>query len=232
MYTEGTLVRNNVGTYNVTGGMVMGVTDAVVEGNSFTKQSENVNSQGLLLFDVHTSKIKNNRVEGNRVGIYIEQSSKNDIRDNSVERNFVGIQFLDSEGNKLQANDFIANVINAEATDSPDNQLTGNFWDSFSGIDADGDGRSDIAYVINPFFQQLTHQTPSFQLFFQSPGMQFLETMMQAGRESWTMDDAPLMKPAGEQAKAGKHKLYSLLVSLGLLILSMTIIYKTGVKRT
>ncbi|PWV89435.1 nitrous oxidase accessory protein [Paenibacillus cellulosilyticus] len=232
MYTEGTIVRGNAGNYNVTGAMVMGVTDAIVEDNSFTKQSENVNSQGLLLFDVHTSTIANNRVEGNRIGFYVEQSSKNDIRNNSIERNFVGIQFLESEGNELQANDFIANVINAEATDSPDNRLTANFWDNFSGIDADGNGRSDISYAINPFFQQLTHQTPAFQLFFQSPGMQFLETMMQSDRSSWTVDIEPLMMPAGQQAMAGKHNSYTFWVSLCLLLISTIIIYNTGVKRT
>ncbi|MBD3917182.1 right-handed parallel beta-helix repeat-containing protein [Paenibacillus sp. PR3] len=232
MYTEGTIIRGNAGSYNVTGAMVMGVTDAIVEDNSFTKQSENVNSQGLLLFDVHTSTIEGNRVEGNRVGFYIEQSSKNDIRNNRIVRNFVGIQFLESEGNELQANDFIANVINAEATDSPDNRLTANFWDNFSGIDANGDGRSDIAYAINPFFQQLTHQTPAFQLFFQSPGMQFLETMMQSDRSSWTMDTEPLMMPAGQQTMAAKHNSYTFWMSLCLLLIGTIIIYNTGVKRT
>src|SRR5690606_32929135 len=60
MYTNGTIVRSNEGEYNVTGAMIMGVRDAVVTDNSFRKQSENVHSQGLLLFDVQTSLIERN----------------------------------------------------------------------------------------------------------------------------------------------------------------------------
>lgn len=66
----------------------MGVDDAVVTGNQFVKQSENVNSQGLLLFDVHTSRVDDNIVEGNRVGFYMEDSSDNVLSNNRVLRNY------------------------------------------------------------------------------------------------------------------------------------------------
>lgn len=66
MYINGSFVTNNIGEYNITGAMVMGVTDVVLSGNSFRKQSQNVHSQGILLYDVRTLSIVNNVAEGNR----------------------------------------------------------------------------------------------------------------------------------------------------------------------
>lgn len=234
MYTDGTVVRGNIGAYNVTGAMVMGVKDAEVAGNTFYKQSENVNSQGLLLFDVQTSRIHGNQVEGNRVGLYIEQSQQNELYDNNVLRNFVGIQLLESDGNRFTGNNFIGNVIEAEATDSVNNMLKGNFWDSFRGIDLEGDGFSEIRYGLNPFFQRLTSAVPAFQLFFQSPGMSFLESMFTSDQTDWAADEAPLMHPASQGPAASGHagSGATLAVSLILFLISISIIFYAGVKRT
>ncbi|UQZ81211.1 Periplasmic copper-binding protein (NosD) [Paenibacillus konkukensis] len=236
MYTDGTVVKDNYGEFNVTGGMVMGVRDALVTGNTFMKQSENVNSQGLLFFDVQTSRIANNKVEGNRVGLYIEQSDKNEFIDNVVVQNFVGIQFLESNQNRFTHNRLAGNVIQAEANESSDNRFERNYWDEFHGIDADGDGISDIAYAMNPFFQRLTSATPAFQLFFQSPGMQFLEGMYSSGKDEWTIDTAPLMNPAAEEQRQGDGRGGGTtgVLMLGLLftLFSLTIITMMGVKRT
>ncbi|WP_282936302.1 right-handed parallel beta-helix repeat-containing protein [Paenibacillus sp. RC67] len=234
MYTNETMVRGNYGEFNVTGAMVMGVRDAEVTGNTFVKQSENVNSQGLLLFDVQTSRIKNNKVEDNRVGLYIEQSHKNEFVHNEVNQNFVGIQFLESNQNHFMNNQFVGNVIPAEANESSNNEFERNYWDEFHGIDIDGDGLSDISYPMNPFFQRLTSSTPAFQLFFQSPGMQFLEGMYSAGREEWSTDMAPLMNPEGLEPAPTKHANEQKVWILGLLLFlsSITTITFLGVKRT
>ncbi|WP_442600596.1 right-handed parallel beta-helix repeat-containing protein [Paenibacillus sp. KN14-4R] len=234
MYTNETVVRGNYGEFNVTGAMIMGVQDAEVTGNTFSKQSENVNSQGLLLFDVQTSRIINNKVEGNRVGLYIEQSHKNKFEQNEVNQNFVGIQFLESNQNQFMNNRFVGNVIPAEANESTNNQFEQNYWDNFHGIDLNGDGISDMAYAMNPFFQRLTSATPAFQLFFQSPGMQFLESMYTAGKAEWTTDTAPLLNPEHLETIVGtKSKDDTSVWLLGLMLLVFSIIIMTfmGVKR-
>lgn len=234
MYTEGTVVRDNSGKFNITGAMIMGVQGAEVSGNTFVKQSESVNSQGLLLFDVQTSRIHSNKVEGNRVGLYIEQSQENEFWNNDVNQNFIGIQLLESDGNRFSGNRFIANVIEAEATDSIDNELHGNFWDSFRGIDTDKDGLSDISYGINPFFQRLTADTPAYQLFFQSPGMVFLESMLASGRAEWTTDISPLMGPGDSASEAAGSSNDWRLAAISLLLLgaATTIILLAGVRKS
>lgn len=193
MYTKRAVIRGNIGTLNVTGAMVMASRQATVAGNSFAKQSENVNSQGILLYDVQESVVEDNAIEGNRVGLYVEQSAGNVLRGNRVFYNFIGIQLLEASGNTITNNSFVGNVVSAQARGSEDNDMSGNLWDSFQGIDADGDGYSDISYAINPFFQGLAQRRSAFQLFFQSPGMVFLEGLYQTGRDRWANDAAPLM---------------------------------------
>ncbi|GIQ65953.1 hypothetical protein PACILC2_45210 [Paenibacillus cisolokensis] len=195
MYTKGTMIERNVGMLNVTGAMVMTARQVSVTGNTFAKQSENVNSQGILLYDAHETIVADNTVDGNRVGLYVEQSTGNRLENNRISYNFIGIQLLESHENTITANQFFGNVADAQARGSESNALSGNYWDSFRGIDADGDGKSDISYAINPFFQGMTQKRPAFQLFFQSPGMVFLEGLYQTERDRWSTDSAPLMAP-------------------------------------
>lgn len=196
MYTKRTVIEQNRGKRNVTGAMIMATQQVSVKDNIFTKQNENVNSQGILLYDAHETEVVNNIVEGNRVGLYIEQSTENLLESNEINYNFVGIQLLDASDNTIRQNQFIGNVSDAQARGSEQNTMTRNYWDTFRGIDIDGDGTSDTAYAVNPFFQALTLKRPQYQLFFRSPGMMFLEGLYQTDQETWVTDNAPLMVPS------------------------------------
>lgn len=198
MYIDGSSVVDNVGENNSTGAMVMGVKNTVVSGNSFRKQSENVHSQGILLYDVHQSTVRNNVVEGNRVGMNIAESSGNKIRGNAVLRNFIGIQLVLAEDNQFTKNQFISNVIEASSMDSPHNEMKENYWDSFQGLDLNNDGISELSYGINPFYEQVVNRNSAYQLFFQSPGMIFMSSLFTEGKAEWTSDRSPLMSMEAE----------------------------------
>ncbi|WEK55910.1 MAG: NosD domain-containing protein [Candidatus Cohnella colombiensis] len=235
MYTDATKVINNYGEFNITGAMVMGVHDVLVSGNTFSKQSENANSQGILLFDVLTSQIEDNVVEGNRVGIYMELSYENTLRNNAVLRNFIGIQFLESTDNDFTNNEFISNVIEAEALNSTGNRMDSNYWDAVQGLDTNDDGHSDLTYAINPFYQQVTKKQAAFQLFFQSPSMNFLSNLYTDNQEQWSHDASPLMNlpqidPQNEE-HAPKSGWSVALLSLLLLGAATTTIYM-GVRKS
>lgn len=195
MYTKRTIVARNEGQLNVTGAMIMTAQQVSVIGNTFAKQSDNVNSQGILLYDAHETTVADNRLDGNRVGLYVEQSTGNRLENNRITYNFIGIQLLEASDNQITGNQFLGNVADAEARGSANNAFTGNYWDNFRGIDTDGDGISDISYAINPFFQGVIQKRPAFQLFFQSPGMAFLESLYQTDKNRWATDSAPLMTP-------------------------------------
>ncbi|MGG4146845.1 NosD domain-containing protein [Paenibacillus algorifonticola] len=232
MYTRGTIIRNNIGKLNITGAMIMAARKVELSNNQFTKQSENVNSQGILLFDAHEIMIFDNHVEGNRVGLYVEQSTLNRITNNSIIGNFIGLQILDAENNAISGNQFIGNVANAASRNSVNNTLDGNYWDTFQGIDLDGDRKSEIAYAINPFFQSLVKAKPGFQLFFQSPGMVFLEGLYQSQREQWAVDASPLMEPTENVRFVISKQTLQHSATIGglLLCLSIYLIY-LGVRR-
>jgi nitrous oxidase accessory protein len=232
MGTSATKLLGNTGSANVTGTMLMESDGAVVRNNRFVKQRENPNSQGILLFDVTGSHIEGNRIEGNRVGLYIERSSGNRLAGNEIIQNFVGMQLREASENVVTANHFVSNVIQAQAQDSTANTLDGNYWDTMQGIDLDGDNRSNIPYEINPFFLALTEAVPPYQLFFQAPGLVFLEGLFTAGTGASIRDGAPLMAPTLVQPDELRFGQQTGMGVLGaLLMIGSGFIMYTGVRR-
>ncbi|WP_160044835.1 MULTISPECIES: right-handed parallel beta-helix repeat-containing protein [Paenibacillus] len=201
MYIDDSQVADNTGEFNFTGAMVMVVSNTSISGNAFRMQKGNVNSQGILLYDVRQSRIERNVLEGNRVGIYMENAAENRLTDNDLIRNFVGIQMFRSDRNEMKHNAFVANVIEASEKESGSNRLTGNYWDSFQGLDLTNDGISELPFSVRPFYQNVIAGNSAYQLFFQSPGMNFLSEMFSGGVQA-AKDDAPLMKLDIQEAAA------------------------------
>ncbi len=233
MFTKDTLVSGNEGARNVTGAMVMGTDHTTITHNHFYKQSRNVNSQGLLLYDAKNSLVENNRIEGNRIGIYLEQSISNTIRDNRISYNYVGLLAIKAGANQFASNELAANVIQAQALDSSDNDWNGNYWDDAQRIDLQGDGISDLPYRINPFFLMLTQAVPSYRLFFHAPGMILLESLFKGDTSLWLKDAAPLtrstIEPVSESLRASNIPV--LLIHFLLFIFGISIFTFWGVIR-
>lgn len=228
MYVNDLNLLNNQMSDNITGAMIMVAEKAVIKDNRFAKQSENVTAQGLLLFDTHNSTVSGNILADNRVGLHIEDATDNLLTNNQISGNFIGVQFFVSSNNTLSNNQFVANVILAQATDSQNNNLHSNYWDSFKGIDIDGDGKSNISFKINPFFQKLTDKVPAFQLFFQAPGMPLIENVLATDSEAWTTDRSPLMySPISHNGP--KYEVKVLIFSLVLLGLASMIMLRINI---
>ncbi|WP_438444245.1 right-handed parallel beta-helix repeat-containing protein [Gorillibacterium sp. sgz5001074] len=198
MFSTHSVIEGNTGSRNVTGAMIMSDAGSRVTGNDFAKQSENATAQGILLFDVKEATVENNRVEGNRLGLYAQGITGTTIRHNRFLRNFVGIQMMGAEGIRIEGNEFVANVVQAQAQAGKNNRIALNYWDDHAGLDLQGDGVSDLAYRSQPFFLALTEEKPAYQIFFGSPGLGLLEQLFGAGEEPFT-DAAPWMEPELEQ---------------------------------
>jgi nitrous oxidase accessory protein len=235
MFTERSILRGNTGQDNVTGAIVMTTVGTQVLDNLFTRQNDNVNSSGVLIYDVKEGVVRGNVIEGNRTGLQLDDTNGAVIENNRLSANFVGMTVTDANNNVLRGNQFIGNVVDVQAADGLKNEVSGNFWDQFHGIDPEGGGTSGIPYRVNPFFLKLTGIYPAFQLFFDAPGMTFLDKMFQSGSERWLTDTAPLMHPqasAGEtQVDGGTGVLAELLLGLLLIGLSGTIIFRLGVAK-
>ncbi|MDR5000266.1 right-handed parallel beta-helix repeat-containing protein [Brevibacillus parabrevis] len=233
MGTTNTTLKNNTGSENVTGAMLMETSEATVIGNQFLKQQKNPNSQGILLYDVQNSLITDNRIEGNRVGLYLERSTGITVKGNQLALNFVGMQLTSSSQNTWTNNQFISNVIAAQAQDSATDNINGNYWDNLLGLDVDGDHISDLPYEMNPFYLGLTDAVPAYQLFFQSPGFVFLENLFTNGAGSPIRDNSPLMPTSAVLAADAQTTSGWGAGILGLILLlgSCTFIY-VGVKKS
>ncbi|ADG05287.1 right-handed parallel beta-helix repeat-containing protein [Kyrpidia tusciae] len=195
MFTGESDISGNRFARNITGVMVMGDDGSRVIGNHIEKQAANVQAQGILVYDSHHCLIAENHVIGNRIGFYVDQASQNRFVDNTIAQNFLGLYMTASRDNDFNRNLWVGNVVQAQAISSRDNRMAGNYWDDLQGLDADGDGRSDLPYQASPFLLALTRAVPAYQIFFQAPGTFVLEQLFAGDTRRWLTDTAPLMKP-------------------------------------
>jgi nitrous oxidase accessory protein len=232
MFSNYITIKNNVSTRNYSGAMVMGTWKSVIEHNYFTDNNQNVNSQGLLVYDVHESTIKNNYISQNRVGLYMDNASGNSIQHNKFVSNFVGAQLSNFKNNFLNNNSFIGNVNEIQANDGSNNHIQRNYWDAAMTLDTNGDGISELPYKIDPYFLNITSETPPYQMFFQNPGMLLLQKMLKSPNHLIVTDKEPLMNNALKTYdRTESQQTNSWIMSLLMIFCSLFIIYLGRKKR-
>ncbi|HLS22349.1 MAG TPA: NosD domain-containing protein [Pseudogracilibacillus sp.] len=232
MFTRETQLYENESYENISGMMIMGTKGTSAYHNNLKYNQKNVQSLGLLLFDVHEAIIEKNNIAHNRVGIFVEDAHNNEIRHNNVRNNFVGLQFKRAESNSIHHNAFLANVVQGQAEESAHNNTNNNYWSDHDGLDLTGDGYSSLTYTIDPFYLHLTDEFPPYRLLFQSPGMIFLEKMLQTPAEQQLTDVQPLLEnPLTDYDLTEDRTSILFVVSSVLLLISGTIMYM-GVKQT
>lgn len=229
MFTKDTVIETNESFENISGMMVMGDEGTQVLSNRLRDNQKNIRSLGLLIFDTQGARVEGNEIYNNRIGIFVEDARDNLFVNNLLRSNYIGVQFLGARNNHLKNNYFMSNVVQGQAKDSAQNEVDGNYWDDHKGVDLTGNNRSDLKYYVDPFFLHLTNQFPPFQLLFQSPGMVFLENLVQTPPDERLVDSSPLMEAQVELSNSKDQPLSLLLVSLTLLVISLTIII-LGVK--
>jgi len=104
--------------------------------------------------------IAGNTISNNNIGINLNIAKGNEITHfndgtnelwNKIDNNNYGIfSSIASESNNIYHNNFMENIQNAydEGTNTWDDSERGNYWDDYTGEDADGDGIGDTPYPI------------------------------------------------------------------------------------
>src|SRR5690625_752146 len=231
MYNKNTIIERNESYENVSGLYVMGATGTIIKDLTLKNNRENVQSIGLFVFDTKNATITNNRIENNRIGLFIEDAEDNSFTFNNVQNNYVGIQFKKAKNNVLSHNAFVANIVQGQALESNHNTTNENYWGDHLGLDMHGKNISSLPYKVDPFFMSVINEYPVFQLLFQSPGMVFLEDLMQIPADVQLVDASPLMThPLAVTENKSGLRLPILIFSFSLLMISIIIIY-LGVRK-
>ncbi|UOQ84085.1 right-handed parallel beta-helix repeat-containing protein [Gracilibacillus salinarum] len=213
MYSDNVLMEDNQSHHNFTGAMIMESDRVKVFNNTFYANNSNVNSQGLLLFAAPETEVINNTIDGNRVGIFIEDAYENSLRNNHVTGNFTGVQFQNTENNEVRNNSFIGNVNDVQAVGGTSNQVTGNYWDGSLKLEDGSSGVSLFPFQAEPLYLLLTEDVSAYQLFFDSPSMKVIKAMFNVPSDSVMEDTLPLVH-APASLKTDEPTILSTLLTL------------------
>ncbi|WP_339164882.1 NosD domain-containing protein [Siminovitchia sp. FSL W7-1587] len=206
MFTEGTRVLQNNARHNITGLMIMESERVEVKGNDASYNDRHVHAQGLLVFNVFDSVFDSNRLNHNRVGVYLESSEQNRFISNEIAMNFIGLQVKEATQNTLTGNDFIANIVPGQAFGIFSNDVRNNYWDDAAVLDVNGDGSSELSHPLDPYFLTIVKKNPAYQLLFHAPGITLLKQVFKGDPEQLVFDEAPRAKPVMAQTKSSETR--------------------------
>jgi len=211
MYCDDNLVEDNWIEGNSVGAFLMYSRRLTLRHNVFIN-NRGPSGYGIGLKDMDGVEATDNLFQGNRVGMYFDNSpwsldvSQHFTR-NAFVHNDIGLLFNPSvKRNAFSHNSFIDNLEQVGLTGGgtfEQNEFTvggeGNFWSDYAGYDANGDGLGDLPYVSKSLFENMMDKNPALRLFQLSPAQQAIELAARAfpifQPQPKLTDDAPLMTP-------------------------------------
>jgi nitrous oxidase accessory protein len=206
MYSDSSVVEDNVSVGNDAGYVLMYSTALRVEGNV----SDRDRDHGLLFNYANQSRINDNVVRDSAKCVFIYNANHNRFTRNWFEGCGVGVHFTaGSEGNAITDNAFVDNQsqVMYVGTRWLDWQVggRGNYWSDNPAFDLKGDGIATTAYRPNSVVDQILWRAPAAKLLLNSPAVAVLrwaQGAFPAIHPGGVVDSAPLMQPARPAALA------------------------------
>ncbi|MEN8377126.1 MAG: NosD domain-containing protein, partial [Gemmatimonadota bacterium] len=144
-----------------------------------------------------------NRIEGNRIGLFMDNATRSLFAQNAVAGNGIGVDMLSSaEGNRFAENAIVGNRTPVRRAGSGVNEWAvdgrGNYWGEVGLFDVDGDGVGDRSHRAGDPFASLSAGKPALSLFLGTPAARALswaEKAFPVFDLAHVEDPRPLLRP-------------------------------------
>jgi len=180
MYSDANIFEDNTFTENAAGAAIMFSKNMVIRGNRFVS-NRGYRAYGLIFQSSDNSRLEQNEISENAVGLSLNQCNQNEVVGNRVTRNYIGLRFgSNSDGNRFTENIFTGNLhpIETGASDVSGSLWAvhgvGNLWDTELQLDLDGDGIVDLPHRELDLFGILRRDFPAIAFLSESPAVKLL----------------------------------------------------------
>jgi nitrous oxidase accessory protein len=194
MYSHGCRVERNRFDRNVVGVFVMYSQGVEIVGNEMLRAA-GAAGMGIGAKESGRLVMRGNRIAGNTIGIYLDQSPLDPRDENRIEGNLIAghdraiVIHGGSARNHLVANELRSNDVqvalegggNASAA-----EWRGNYYDDYRGYDLDRDGVGDLPHEQRSLAAAWTQRAPALALFRGTPALALAE---------WLGETVPLFRP-------------------------------------
>jgi nitrous oxidase accessory protein len=195
---------------NLLGAALMYSDDILMRANAIESHREGATAYGILLKDIGDLRFEENRIVGNRVGLYADNTPfgirrKAIVRGNLFSGNDTALALqstvaLTFTENRVENSLTVARTEGSALTANRWSSAgRGNYWDDYRGYDANGDGVGDLPYRYEAVMNELVRREPLARAFLYTPAHLALETASRLfpvfRAEPLVVDEHPLMAP-------------------------------------
>lgn len=170
MYSDSCEYRRNAFRANGAGVAVMYSRQVTMVDNRFEDNWGSA-AYGLLLKEIKDSRIENNILARNTVGLFAEGVDRAEIRGNQFLRNGWAIRLMaDATDNSFRHNRFEGNTFDVATNSqaSSPSAFAENYWDGYAGYDLDHDGFGDTPFRPVRLFSVLVEQNEPLMILLRS----------------------------------------------------------------
>ncbi|MCO6451822.1 MAG: nitrous oxide reductase family maturation protein NosD [Caldilineales bacterium] len=243
MFSDNQIVERNILRNNSVGAFLMYGRGLTLRQNLLTG-NHGPSGYGVGLKDVDNIVADGNRIIGNRIGLYVDNSPREPsatvlFDNNLIAYNQVGLELQPlTERNTYTNNIFQENGEQVALTtggqlknNNWNRDGQGNYWSDYAGFDADGDRIGDLPYKSQSLYENLMESYPELRLFQLSPASDALDMAAKAfpvfQPKPKMADDHPLMTPPDLPAIPGlvpPPTAANLVIAVAMLALALVIL--------